>query len=507
MQSVMGDLGNLSDSQKDEFMKQLFSENQKLSAQLGELTKTIDRLTAQIFESQPKRRMSSINHSANSSMANIMEVDKCVNNETDVNDDSFKDERRRDSMNSGTNVNVTVNGVFPTQTFAEVTATNTNSNARQFFTNERGTKTPTAGTTRPSPIQLGRLPASEYSLIIRGLRGFLPDGSFRWQQIGNHALPRIFASDHDTKTKITDWLGAAKYEYNTYAERNQKRKSFLVRGLAHGDDDANSLAISEACTRVGAVGCVVVKRFLTGYMKRNAGDRIAPIYQLTLDHDNSDAIVAGIKEIGHFGVRVEKMKPSTIVQCRRCQRYQHTTTGCGFAYRCVQCINSHEPGLCPRASNSNLPLGCVNCHAAGLNHVGHTANDHRNCHYQLIRGGGSSTNQVSASGRTSNLVTNSSANLVRTETTAKPIGIIESVRANNPHLSEKKGSKENNNKKRRNNVQRSVMAITGGHVSTGTMVPIAADGPKLGESSQKFSRGDACGRLITALMNVLTSFQ
>lgn len=54
---------------------------------------------------------------------------------------------------------------------------------------------------------------------------------------------------------------------------------------------------------------------------------------------------------------------------------------CSHKYRCVQCVQSHEPGLCPRLINKNLPLGCVNCAAAEMPHAGHTANDYKSCLY------------------------------------------------------------------------------------------------------------------------------
>lgn len=73
------------------------------------------------------------------------------------------------------------------------------------------------------------------------------------------------------------------------------------------------------------------------------------------------------------------MKKSLAVQCHNCQRYHHTTNQCHFRYRCVQCTIAHNFGDCPRANNKALPIGCINCSDAGLDHIGHTANDLKNC--------------------------------------------------------------------------------------------------------------------------------
>lgn len=75
------------------------------------------------------------------------------------------------------------------------------------------------------------------------------------------------------------------------------------------------------------------------------------------------------------------MKKSGVIQCHRCQRLHHTTGQCNFNYRCVQCTSPHIRGECPRLTNPNLPIGCVNCAEAKLDFKNHTANDLRNCKY------------------------------------------------------------------------------------------------------------------------------
>lgn len=75
------------------------------------------------------------------------------------------------------------------------------------------------------------------------------------------------------------------------------------------------------------------------------------------------------------------MRKSTVIQCKRCQRFQHSTSSCSFNYRCVQCSNNHGPGECPRIKNTKLPLQCCNCVTAGLKNINHTANDLLKCEF------------------------------------------------------------------------------------------------------------------------------
>lgn len=223
--------------------------------------------------------------------------------------------------------------------------------------------------------------------------------------------------------------------------------------------------------------------------------------------------MAAIKEIGPFRVRIEKMKPSEIVQCRRCQRYQHTAAGCGFAYRCVQCVTVHLPGACPRAANKSLPLGCINCYCARLKHDTHTANDHRNCEFYRTKTGSksgttaaTSTSTGTESPATSTLNGHKSAGNANAATstahTAPRLGITEPIKANNPGETKRgKGKKKNRTGHK---------ASAGTSNASGTNAEnwqIATGGPDTGMAKRLRSDGDACGRLITALLSVLTAFQ
>lgn len=120
-----------------------------------------------------------------------------------------------------------------------------------------------------------------------------------------------------------------------------------------------------------------------------------------------------IRTNNSFGVRIEKLKNSKVIQCKRCQRFSHTATQCRFQYRCVQCITQHQPGQCPRVQNSRLPLGCINCASNKLNHRGHTANDVKKCEYfktlNLNRGKSNGTAENSSNDQQATNVTKPTA--------------------------------------------------------------------------------------------------
>lgn len=135
---------------------------------------------------------------------------------------------------------------------------------------------------------------------------------------------------------------------------------------------------------------VSINRFLTPSMKRSDNPNI--LYQLVLASDADEGQLRQIKTIDNFRIKFEKMNQSKTIQCRRCQRFTHAASSCGFKYRCVQCTQTHGPGCCPRINNKKLPMGCINCLNANLPHTNHTANDLVNCgFFKKIRSSSSNT--------------------------------------------------------------------------------------------------------------------
>lgn len=101
---------------------------------------------------------------------------------------------------------------------------------------------------KPTPIQLGLPTHGSYASIIAGLNREFGDSNFRWHQLRHTASSRIFASDTATKDAIMKWLTTQDVEFNTYCEKNQKRKSFLLRGMPRHDDVLNMQCIASTHT-------------------------------------------------------------------------------------------------------------------------------------------------------------------------------------------------------------------------------------------------------------------
>lgn len=232
-----------------------------------------------------------------------------------------------------------------------------------------------------TPIQLNKMSNDSLSVITKQLINKFGIKNYFIQQLKNGSNPRIICDNESIKKEIIDYLVAQQYQFNTYNNINDRKKSFIIRGIFDDDDDENKAGISHALKMVGVVDEFSVTRFITGYQKNNPGLNHNILYRVTVGSKVNDEILLSIRTIGHYGVKFEKMKSSKVIQCHNCLRFNHTSGQCFYNYRCVQCIGIHNYNECPRKINKNLPLGCVNCYESKLEYNLHTANDLQNCNF------------------------------------------------------------------------------------------------------------------------------
>lgn len=110
-------------------------------------------------------------------------------------------------------------------------------------------------------------------------------------------------------------------------------------------------------------------------------------------------MLLNIKYLNQVRVYIEKFKQNSIVQCKRCQRYNHMASNCNMPFRCVKCGEGHGPGKCKIPSKEQnteifsitLNDGSIRqqvgqvLHCALCNRDGHTAN-YKKCEvYQKIK--------------------------------------------------------------------------------------------------------------------------
>lgn len=113
---------------------------------------------------------------------------------------------------------------------------------------------------KPTPIQLEKLTQEKSADIINKLFDQLNGKG--WSQIKSNSSPRIQCDNKQTKDSIIQILNDNKIQHNTYAEKNQKKKAYIVRGLCHGFDENNELGIKNALNSIGNIEIYDIKRYL-----------------------------------------------------------------------------------------------------------------------------------------------------------------------------------------------------------------------------------------------------
>lgn len=299
----------------------------------------------------------------------------------------------------------------------------------------------TSAQIKVTPIQLRLYNRKDCEAIHNKLIAVFPTG-FIWRQLNQNYPARIYPDNDDIKTSIGNYLVDSNIEFNTYTSKPNRKRGYIVRGLCHGNDVAIIADIQNTLATHGITDGIQINRYTTGNMKRNP-DSAPVLFSIIVEPEIDDSRICDIKRVGSFHVIIEKMKKSSIIQCRRCQRYNHTAGQCRFRYRCVQCIVDHAPGQCPRKQNQNLPLGCVNCHAADTTHTDHTANNYLKCYFynQLTK----TSKGASIKNPKPNAGHNTGAAKTKTNYQKSSIpannNLDEAVSANSPNISMKRAKK------------------------------------------------------------------
>lgn len=292
-----------------------------------------------------------------------------------------------DAAQNSTNVAIDSNGI--NVGFVDLTDESKNGDWQTVTSRKGPSSAPVKSNGRKTtPIQLQKMNSDQLKKLGNELSSEVSGNEMYLHRLGENKLPRIMCDNEVAKEIVVNHLKENGIQFNSFNNAETRKKSFIVRGLiCDGEDEAIEL-IGQSIANMGALGSIEVGKFETAYQRYHPSDDRVPLYRVTVSAQVEDQTLLDIRTIGYSRVRVERMKKSQVIQCHRCQRLHHTTGQCNFDYRCVQCTTAHPYGKCPRALNSKLPIGCVNCTESKLDSKNHTANDLKNCNYyrKMIEG-------------------------------------------------------------------------------------------------------------------------
>lgn len=226
-------------------------------------------------------------------------------------------------------------------------------------------------TSKPQPIHV-RIGDEGYLALHNVLQGLLGNDKFITNHMKATQAARIHPADVESSKKIIQILTDKGYEFHSFKARDERSKCFILRGL---NGVRNAEAIRVALIEAGFPENTDVIPHITGFQKSNPEMKHNTLYRVVTSNKLDEKILGEIDALFSLKIKFEKIKGKKVVQCKRCQGFFHSASGCHHAYKCVKCNEKHEIGQCARDINPELPIRCVNCDGA------HTANNLNECKY------------------------------------------------------------------------------------------------------------------------------
>lgn len=163
--------------------------------------------------------------------------------------------------------------------------------------------------------------------------------------------------------KTNNILKQAESIYYTFTPKNQKVKSFVLRGLNNSYDE-NEVKEAIESQQIQDLKIFNVKRIST--KKSIEGNFKIPLFVVQITPDSDSSSLLKIKHLDHIMITWESLRKRLYTQCRRCQRLNHVSANCQMPFRCVKCGGGHEPGKCEiKADSDRSSLYCILCNQNG----------------------------------------------------------------------------------------------------------------------------------------------
>lgn len=254
---------------KDKQLTDLRTQNEKLinqltlhGAQIEKLTSKINDLIALNQQFATKNTAQKRPHTSGKNTSSKNQKDNDVKkpkqrtaDHMDI-DNNSSSERETQQSSDLSDIDSNSNGYYEMDIPAQYEITN--NKWSDVIINEKGNMGK-----KPTPIQLEKLTQEKSADTINKLFAKLNGQGYSWVQIKSNSSPRIQCDNTQTKDSVIKLLNENKIQHNTYAEKNQKKKAYIVRGLCHGFDENIELGIKDALNSIGIIDVYEIKRFQT----------------------------------------------------------------------------------------------------------------------------------------------------------------------------------------------------------------------------------------------------
>lgn len=229
-------------------------------------------------------------------------------------------------------------------------------NNKQYRPPLHSNRTP-AGTsaTKGKPIVVYSVKNEEIHRIISSVTLKTPVTFAKGSSYGQTNF-RIFTSSSEDKKAIVEHLKAKQYSFHTFSKREERHTIFILKNF-------NYMEPAELLELIKQSGVNAVS---VGFARKHEQH---PSYHV---HFERSSITLKELNESHNVIASQRIiwdktnsTPKRLTQCTRCQTWGHSARNCNHAYKCVKCIEHHEPGQCKRKDPNVGQPTCSNCKKEG----------------------------------------------------------------------------------------------------------------------------------------------
>lgn len=190
----------------------------------------------------------------------------------------------------------------------------------------------------------------DYNKMITVLTDIVEIEQYTTKTMANNVV-KINAKTPEIYRKLIDYMKDAKIYNHTYQLKENKAYRIVIRNLHH------TVPIEEIKKEVQKEGFKV--RTITNIRHRITKEPL-PMFYVDLEPATNNKEIYNLRYLNNQVIKVEPPhKNYSIVQCSRCQRYNHTKTYCNLPFACVKCGGAHDTKICKKTRD--LPAKCALC--------------------------------------------------------------------------------------------------------------------------------------------------
>lgn len=163
---------------------------------------------------------------------------------------------------------------------------------------------------------------------------------------------KIYPETVDNFRVITKKLDDSNIQYTTHQLKQDRELIVVIRGVNESYTEDEIFA--ELQQKFPAVKKV---------FRMRKGDKIWPLVVVHLDRTSAHAkSIFDLQSLGGLKVKVEpKRKSKFTPQCKRCQKFGHTSNYCHANWVCAFCAKEHATPACQKKDKIEIPPVCANC--------------------------------------------------------------------------------------------------------------------------------------------------